>query len=139
MNGSSIPAMFATRLLDGAQVVIKRVRRLDSGLDEELKTMLLVSSEGLRDDPMNHCIQLLEWFPVEDDVEPELSVDQLAFAVMPLLRDWRQPSFRLAAESLEFISQLLEVWFRDLHIRLQGSYKFDRASLSCIKTTLPIG
>lgn len=84
--------MFATRLLDGAQVVIKKVLHLDSGLDEELKTMISVSSEGLRDDPMNHCIQLLEWFPVEDAVEPELNNDQLAFAVMPLLRDWRLPS-----------------------------------------------
>lgn len=52
--------MFATRILDGAQVVIKLVRCLESEYDEELKNMILVSSEGLRDDPMNHCIQLLE-------------------------------------------------------------------------------
>lgn len=101
--------MFATRISDGAQVVIKRVWRLESGFDEELKTMILVSSEDLRDDPMNHCVQLLEWFPVEEDVEPKLRADQYAFAVMPLLRDWRQPSFRLTMESLDFISQLLEV------------------------------
>ena len=101
--------MFATRLLDGAQVVIKLVWRLESGFNEELKTMLLVSSEDLRDDPMNHCIQLLEWFPVEDDVEPELGDDRFAFTIMPLLREWRQPSFRLTMESLDFISQLLEV------------------------------
>ena len=101
--------MFATRLLDGVQVVVKLVRPLELGLDEELKTMILVSSEGLRDDPMNHCIQLLEWFPIEDDVEPELNNDRFAFAVMPLLRDWRLPSFRLTLESLEYVSQLLEV------------------------------
>ena len=101
--------MFAARISDGAQVVIKRVWSLESGVDEELKTMILVSSEGLRDDTMNHCIQLLAWFPLEDDVEPELSDYRFAFAVMPLLRDWRLPSFRLAVESLEFISQLLEV------------------------------
>ena len=101
--------MFATRLLDGAQVVIKRVWCMDSGFDEELKTMVLVSSESLRDDPMNHCVQLLEWFLAEDEVEPELSADGLAFAVIPLLRDWRKPSFRLTVESLDFISQLIEV------------------------------
>jgi len=60
-----------------------------------------LSSADLRADPANHCVPILDVFP-----DPRGS--DFTFIVMPLLRRWHDPPFRIFGEFVVFVAQLLE-------------------------------
>lgn len=126
-------------MADGAQVVLKRVYSLESGNDEELKIMLLVSSPALKNDPSNHCVQMLEWFPMQDAEEPHLTEDDRVITVVPLLRKWMKPPFKLAVEALSFVRQIIEVGFSLSLLLMLMTNRDRRASFSYTNITSRIG
>ncbi|KAI0773746.1 kinase-like domain-containing protein [Fomes fomentarius] len=76
--------MDARRLVDGKQVIIKKVPTTSN----ELRIATHLSSPDLRKDPRNHCVPILE--------------------VMPLLRYIDQPEFDTVGCILDCVEQLLE-------------------------------
>lgn len=93
------------------------IRVLHPDESEELSILQRVSSPELKDHPYNHCIQLLDHFPVSADPERASRDDtkaadylrNLVFVVLPLGLDWRQPPFILVRDAIPFIRQMLEV------------------------------
>lgn len=90
--------MDATRISDGKQVCMKRVKTGDN----ESKIALMLSSEVLRADPTNHCVPILDTF--QDDVDPAIS-----YIVMPILRYMDDPPFQFVNDIVVFVDQLIEV------------------------------
>lgn len=90
--------MDAKRIADELPVYIKRVK---TG-GEESRIAMMLSSERLRQDNRNHCVQILDVFP--DDQDPSIS-----YMVMPFLRSIVDPAFDLIEEFIAFIDQILEV------------------------------
>ena len=89
----------ARRISDNAYVYIKVVRT-DSA---ELCLLQFLNREELRDDPMNHCVPLLDVF--QDDEDPDLS-----YMVMPFLHPiMHLPQCEFIADAMAVIDQLLEV------------------------------
>ncbi|KZT74482.1 hypothetical protein DAEQUDRAFT_701868 [Daedalea quercina L-15889] len=89
--------MHATRILDGAQVCIKRVV---SGSDE-LRIACMFSSTPLCDDPANHAVPILDTFEDEEN-------EYISYLVMPLLRHIDDPPMTAVGDVVEFIDQILE-------------------------------
>ncbi|KZO95052.1 kinase-like protein [Calocera viscosa TUFC12733] len=94
--------MDAVRMKDGTQVLLKLWN--DEPRDAaELPVLRYFSDKTGSSDPTNHCVPLLDTFPVEgySDIFDLILVE-------PLLRDCRQPPFLIATEALSFILQALE-------------------------------
>ncbi|KAL5513661.1 hypothetical protein ACEPAH_4060 [Sanghuangporus vaninii] len=89
--------MDATRLSDGRKVALKAVRRYDN----EVRIAMLLSSPEALNDPMNHCVPILDFFSDSSTRGPD-------FIVMPLLRAFNLPEFCMISEVLDFIRQTLE-------------------------------
>lgn len=68
----------------------------------EKSIALYLCSEGLRQDPRNHCVPILDTFEDEMELDTE-------FIVMPLLRKFRSPPFDIGLEAFDFVQQMLEV------------------------------
>ncbi len=79
---------------------MKRIKKASS----EYTIAKFLTSSGLLSDPRNHCVPILDYF--EDDSE-----EDLAFIVMPLLRQFDSPPFSFISEVVDFIFQTLEVSF----------------------------
>ena len=90
--------MDATRASDGQLVLLKQIAT--NSLESKIATHF--SSHGVRDDPRNHCIPVMDVFPDEDD--PSKS-----YLVMPFLRYIDDPPFESIGSMLECGEQLLEV------------------------------
>lgn len=90
--------MDATRVSDGKVVAIKQVE--PSSPEIEIGEMLS-TPESLQD-PMNHCVPVLDHF--SNPEEPNV-----AYVVMPLLRKFDDPEFYGISEILDFMAQMLEV------------------------------
>ena len=88
----------ATRISDGLQVYIKRVKS-DS---EELRIARFLSDPSRVKDPDNHTVPVLDVFT--DNLDLTLSC-----IVMPLLQYFDEPPFEYVAEVVDFVDQLLEV------------------------------
>lgn len=90
--------MSATRISDGAQVMLKRLKKSSTN---ELEIGQLFSNAPHNSHRSNHCVPLYDVLnhPNEDT----------AFLVTPLLTDWDEPSFETIGEVLEFFRQLFEV------------------------------
>ncbi|KAL5492866.1 hypothetical protein ACEPAI_4314 [Sanghuangporus weigelae] len=89
--------MDATRLSDGRRVALKAVRRYDN----EVKIAMMLSSPEALNDPMNHCVPILDFFT-------DLSTRGPDFIVMPHLRAFNLPEFCTISEVLDFVQQTLE-------------------------------
>ncbi len=92
--------MDATAISDGDFVVLKW-----SNIEttpQELATLRMLSTEPLRSDPKNRCIQLREVLKVPDR-------DDLVILVMPFLSHWETPFFHTIGEFIDFSSQAFEV------------------------------
>lgn len=89
--------MDATRISDGQYVMLKR--RPPSN---ELDVGTFFSKEPMKSDPSNHCIPILE---VLNTPIPENPV----ILVMPLVQDFRVPSFVTIGETIDFFRQIFEV------------------------------
>lgn len=91
--------MVATRMSDGKVVAIKQVGH--SSHEIEIAEMLS-TRESLLQDPMNHCVPILDHF--SDPEEPNVD-----YIIMPLLLPFDNPAFYDISEILNFMFQMLEV------------------------------
>ncbi|KAJ7149990.1 hypothetical protein C8R46DRAFT_1008919 [Mycena filopes] len=90
--------MDAIRISDGMNVILKRVKTEEHPREVEIANFLC--SEGLRGDPQNHCL------PVLDVLEsPTPGVNLL---VMKLLRRYEDPQFDTFGVALDFLRQIFE-------------------------------
>ncbi len=76
------------------------IKRVASASDEVKILQFLTTPEAMQD-PMNHCVPLLDVF--QDPSEPEYK-----FMVLPLLRKFDDPDFATIGEVLNFLQQILE-------------------------------
>ncbi|KAG1843659.1 hypothetical protein F4604DRAFT_1596655, partial [Suillus subluteus] len=86
----------ATRVSDGAFVMLKAVRRGDHPFEVEIARYLT----SIPLDPMNHCVPILDVLHVPDE--------ERDIIVMPLLRCFSDPPFETFGEAVECIRQLFE-------------------------------
>jgi hypothetical protein len=91
--------MDATRIRNNKQVMLKKV--LPEEGPHELYITQLFSSPGLRDDPSNHCVPLLDLI--------ELPQGSGKLMVMPFLRPFNDPRFQTYGEFVAFFMQICEV------------------------------
>ncbi|KAJ6625295.1 kinase-like domain-containing protein [Mycena sp. CBHHK59/15] len=97
----------ATRISDGASVILKQSDRYDPTTPAPLHVFREVymfhkfSTEPLASDPRNHCVRLNEVLHVPDDADKDL-------IVMPLLFDWVKIRFMTIGEAVGFFSQIFE-------------------------------
>lgn len=84
------------RISDNKQVYIKAVQTNS----EELRISQFL--QGLPDDPMNHCVPVLESFA--DPNDPEQS-----FIVMAYLQFMDRPPFETVSNVVDFVDQILDV------------------------------
>ncbi|KAI0044020.1 hypothetical protein FA95DRAFT_1497799 [Auriscalpium vulgare] len=89
----------ATRIVDGKQVILKRMPDEDTPA-EEIEITKLFSSEQYRLNPKNHCI------PVVDTIRLEDLPDTLL--VLPRMRSYDNPRFRTFGEVVAFATQIIE-------------------------------
>lgn len=93
--------MDAVRIKDGRQVTLKKV--LPEEGTQELSITKIFSSPGLKEEPMNHCVPLLEVI----DLSPDQPDGKLM--VMPFLRPFENPRFQTYGEFVAFFIQISEV------------------------------
>ena len=94
--------MDAVRIEDGRQVMLKKV--LPEEGPYELSITELFSSPGLRGDPKNHCVPLLELIDLS-----QTNPDGRKLMVMPMLRPFKDPRFQTYGEFVAFFMQISEV------------------------------
>lgn len=82
--------MDAARVSNGKLVLLKRVA-MDS---MEVKIASYFSCQGIREDPRNHCIPVLDVIPDKDD-------SNKSYLVMPFLRYVDRPPFELIQRMLD--------------------------------------
>lgn len=88
----------AARIADGRPVYLKCVNKNS----KELEITRLLSSEGLKEDPRNHSVPLLD--VLDDPLDPNVAI-----LVLPILRSIIRPHFFAVREAVDFIVQILEV------------------------------
>ncbi|TFK92743.1 hypothetical protein K466DRAFT_539332 [Polyporus arcularius HHB13444] len=89
----------AVRTKDGEIVAIKQVDKSDHPHEVEIGRYL--TEPPLSDDSHNHCIPYLE-------VLQDPHVDDIQLVVMPLLREYNDPSFATVGEAVESFHQVFE-------------------------------
>jgi len=98
----------ATRMSDGAYVVLKIVKPSRHPYEAVIGAFVSSDSEAFASDPRNHCAQLYHVLTVPDE-------DDKILLVLPLLRDWASPKFETVGEGVDFFRQILEVRVYQLH------------------------
>lgn len=91
--------MSATRISDGAQVILKKLVTASSA--NEIAIGRLFSSEPHKSHAANHTIPLLDVFRIPDEAT--------TFIVLPFLSDWEHPKFTTVGEAVAFFQQMFEV------------------------------
>lgn len=91
--------MDATRLSDGAYVMLKPVRKSTHPYEAEIGQFL--SSGALASDPRNHCVPIIE--VLQPPGEGNLML------VMPMLRKYNDPAFETFDEVIDYFRQIFEV------------------------------
>jgi hypothetical protein len=104
--------MDAVRIEDGRQVMIKKV--LPEEGPYELLITQLFSSPGLKGDPKNHCVPLLDLVDLS-----QTSPDGRKLMVIPFLRPFKNPRFQTYGEFVAFFMQISEVGPSTLSSKLQ--------------------
>ncbi|KZV97293.1 kinase-like protein [Exidia glandulosa HHB12029] len=96
----------AVRMSDGVHVVVKIIKPGNPELD----ILRYLSSNAVQADSRNPTLPIIEAFSVDpaDPLYNDGYGDGAMYIVLPLVRDWRLPSFVTAAEALDFMQQLLE-------------------------------
>ena len=92
----TVAAVDATRISDGTKVVIKRT----SPLTSETVALRFLNSASLKDDPLNHCVPLLDTFPDNDSnmtyITQEVQIVGIAFNLI-IIRTHNQSDDRWKA------------------------------------------
>lgn len=73
--------------------------------DKGSRIALMLSSNGVRYDPRNHSVPILDTF--QDDDDPSVS-----YIVMPFLKHYNHLPFEHKNEVVDLVNQLLEVRLR---------------------------
>ncbi len=94
--------MDGVRIEDGRQVMLKKV--LPEEGPYELLITELFSSPGLKGDPKNHCVSLLDLVDLS-----QTSPDGKKLMVIPFLRPFKNPRFQTYGEFVAFLMQISEV------------------------------
>jgi hypothetical protein len=116
--------MAATRVSDGAQVMLKKLRNSESSTNE-IEMARLFSSPPHSSHPSNRCIPLLDVL--------SLSEEGITFIVTPFLSHWECPPFDTVGEALAFFQQMFEVLFLPLRMPNITDAKISiRALSTCI-------
>ncbi|KAL4249024.1 hypothetical protein ABKN59_007332 [Abortiporus biennis] len=89
----------ATRISDGEIVILKRFSQ--ERHPEELEITKFFSTQPLSTHPKNHCV------PLYDVLQPPDDPDKVIL-VLPLLRNFLDPSFQTVGEAVECFRQLFE-------------------------------
>ncbi|GBE80577.1 predicted protein [Sparassis crispa] len=89
----------ATRISDGAMVLLKRVST--SIHPYEIEIGQFFSSEPLASNAQNHCVPIYDVLRVPDN-------EDIALLVMPLLRGYDDPPMQTMGEAVEFFRQIFE-------------------------------
>ena len=95
-------AMDAVRIEDGRQVMLKMV--LPEEGHHELLITQLFSSPGIKGDPKNHCVPLLDLVDLS-----QTGPDGKKLMVIPFLRPFKNPRFQTYGEFVAFFTQISEV------------------------------
>jgi hypothetical protein len=93
--------MVAVHIADGSHVMLKNVH-LES--PHELLIAQLFSSPGIKGDPKNHCVPLLDLVDLS-----QTSPDGSKLLVMPFLRPFKILCFQTYGEFVNFFTQISEV------------------------------
>ncbi|KAJ7502441.1 kinase-like domain-containing protein [Mycena galericulata] len=91
--------MDATRVGDGAFVMLKRVKNAVNPFEVDITTWF--SAEPQRSDPQNHCVPIYDVLQTPDD--PNVHI-----LVMPLLVPYGKPHFDTVGEVVSFFRQIFE-------------------------------
>lgn len=94
--------MDAVRIEDGRQVILKKDFPEEG--HHELFITQLFSSPGLKGDPKNHCVPLLDLVDLS-----QTGPDGRKLMVMPCLRPFKNPRFQTFGEFVAFFTQVSEV------------------------------
>jgi hypothetical protein len=94
--------MDAVRIDDGRRVMFKKV--LPEEGPYELSITQLFSSPGLKGDPKNHCVPLLDLVDLS-----QTGSDGRKLMVIPFLRPFKNPRFQTYGEFVAFFMQISEV------------------------------
>jgi hypothetical protein len=92
--------MDAVRVSDGSFVLLKKITKSYHPYEAEIGQYL--STEAMRTGPRNHSVPILDVLQPEDD-------DGLIILVMPLLRNFDEPSFGTLGEVVDCVKQAFEV------------------------------
>lgn len=92
--------MSATRMSDGAQIILKKLRSSPTS-KKEIELYQFFSNADRISDPKNHCVQVLDVLSLPEE--------KLEFVVFPFLSYWDQPRFETIGEAVEFFRQMFEV------------------------------
>jgi hypothetical protein len=106
--------MDAVRVEDGRQVMLKKV--LPEEGPHELLITQLFSSPGLKGDPTNHCVPLLDLINLSQT--SPVCPDGRKLMVIPFLRPFKNPRFQTYGEFVAFFMQISEVGPSTLSSRL---------------------
>ncbi|KAG1726947.1 uncharacterized protein EDB91DRAFT_1165051 [Suillus paluster] len=105
----------AVRASDGAHVILKRIQ--PSIHPHEIEIGRFLTSEPLRSQHENHCVEMLDIIPVPNDTDQVL-------IVLPLLRAFNDPPFETIGEIIDFCCQAFE--------GLQFMHKYHVAHRDCM-------
>jgi hypothetical protein len=86
----------------GKQVLLRKF--FPESAPNELLILRMFSSPGLRDDPNNHCVPLLNEINLSQN-----GYNSRKLLVMPLLRHFNNPRFQTYGEFVAFFTQICEV------------------------------
>ncbi|KAG2135802.1 hypothetical protein DEU56DRAFT_806610 [Suillus clintonianus] len=89
----------ATRMSDGAHVVLKRIQ--PSAHPHEIEISRFLSSEPLKGQRENHSVEMLDVLHIPDEADE-------AILVLPLLRPFDDPPFETIGEIIDFVRQVFE-------------------------------
>ncbi len=92
--------MSATRLSDGQIVSIKKYRKSDHPIEDQI--IRVFSGEAVASDPRNHSVPLYDVLQSPRD-------EDIAFLVMPYLVPIQEYKFSTVGEAVECFHQLIEV------------------------------
>ncbi|CAE6492037.1 unnamed protein product [Rhizoctonia solani] len=98
----AVKTLDAVRCRDNKHVSLKKsIPSDDEEAQNELEILQYLSQDGIRDDPRNHALQLLDSFPIPGSTNG-------LFLVTPFLSDWDAVPFCRFSELMDFIQQILE-------------------------------
>ncbi|CAE6497419.1 unnamed protein product [Rhizoctonia solani] len=98
----AVKTLDAIRDKDNKHVSLKKsIPSNDEEAQNELEILQYLSKDGVRDDPWNHSLQLLDSFPIPGSTSG-------LFLVTPFLSDWDAVPISRFSELMDFIQQILE-------------------------------